>query len=45
MSEGTKKGCEDSILLEGVYPIRWKPYSRIKDENIGTFYILFNEIK
>lgn len=45
MSEGTKKGCEDSILLEGVYPISWKLYSRIKDENIGTFYILFNEIK
>lgn len=43
-SEGTKKGHEDPIELEGEYPIHWEKYSKL-DGTYGTFHILWNKIE
>ncbi len=43
-SEGTKKGHEDPIELEGEYPVHWEKYSEV-DGTYGTFHILWNKIE
>ena len=43
--DGTKKGREKSIDLDGSYPIAWTEYSKIDNSNTGTFWCLVNQIK
>ena len=43
-SAGTKKNCEDPIVLNGCYPIKWNIYSTIDASNTGTFMYLVNQI-
>lgn len=43
--KGTKKGRENSIELNGHYPINWKEYSKIDDSSSGIFYYLINKIE
>ena len=44
-SEGTKKNCENPIILENECFINWDSYSEIDDSNTGKFYILINKIE
>ena len=43
--EGTKKNCEEPIVLEGNYPIKWQEYCKVDDTNTGRFFYLVNKIK
>ena len=42
--EGTKKNCEEPIVLKNEYKIDWKPFSKVDDSNTGTFVFLMNTI-
>lgn len=44
-SKGTMKNCEDPIVLKDSYTINWKYYSKLDNENTGTFMYVVNEIK
>ncbi len=44
-SEGTKKGREEKIVLEGTYRMDWKEYSKINETSAGSFIYLINHIK
>jgi hypothetical protein len=41
---GTKKNCEEPIVLKERYIINWKDYSKLDETSSGTFKILINEI-
>ncbi len=43
-SDGTKKNCEESIVLNNIYRMNWLNYSKIDDTNTGTFMYLINKI-
>ena len=43
-SYGTKKNCENPIVLKNEYKIKWNDYSKIDDTNTGTFMVLVNKI-
>ncbi len=43
-SEGTKKNCEEPIVLKQKYTISWKEFSKLDDSNTGTFIYLVNKI-
>ena len=42
--EGTKRGCEKPIELNGSYRINWKDYSIIDNTNTGRFVYLLNKV-
>ncbi|WP_055668227.1 hypothetical protein [Desnuesiella massiliensis] len=42
---GTKKGREESLLLQGNYKLNWQDYSSISDEKWGKFKILIVEVE
>ena len=42
--EGTKKGCEDPIVLKDTYTIKWDDYSTVGDDKGGTFHITVSTI-
>lgn len=42
--DGTKKKCNDPIILNNKYKIEWNDYSKIDDTNTGNFKILINKI-
>lgn len=42
--KGTKKNCEDPIVLKDNYRMNWKVYSEIDETNTGTFLYLINQI-
>ena len=42
--KGTMRGMEAPIELTGIYPINWKEYSKVDDNNSGTFMYLVNRI-
>lgn len=44
-SKGTMKNCEKPIVLKDSYYINWKCYSKLDDENTGTFMYVVNKIK
>ena len=44
-SKGTMKNCEEPIILNDSYNINWKCYSKLDNENTGTFIYVINEIK
>ena len=44
-SKGTMKNCEEPIILKDSYNINWKYYSKLDNENTGTFMYIVNEIK
>ena len=44
-SKGTMKNCEEPIILNDSYNINWKRYSKLDNENTGTFIYVINEIK
>lgn len=44
-SKGTMKNCEDPIVLKDSYNIDWKPYSKLDNDNNGTFIYVINRIK
>lgn len=44
-SKGTMKNCEEPIVLKDSYNINWKYYSKLDNENTGTFMYIVNEIK
>lgn len=47
-SEGTKKGHEKPIVLEGKYPIHWKEYKEVGREvegKYGEFYYTYNKVE
>ena len=41
--EGTKKNCEEPIVLKGKYPIKWQEYCKVNDTNTGRFVYLINK--
>lgn len=43
-SAGTKKNCENPIVLKNDYKIKWNNYSKIDNTNTGTFMVLINKI-
>lgn len=43
--EGTKRGHEKPIALQGKYKMNWNCYSKIDDSKTGTFMCLINEIR
>lgn len=43
-SEGTKKGHEKPIVLEGKYPIHWNDYSKVEGK-YGEFYYTYNKVE
>jgi len=43
-SDGTKKNCEEPIILNNIYKMNWLEYSKIDDTNTGTFVYLINKI-
>lgn len=43
-SEGTKKGREEPIILEGEYQMYWQNYSKIDETPAGTFIYLITQI-
>lgn len=43
-SEGTKKNCEEPIILSDEYQIKWNFYSEIDGTNTGKFMYLVNKI-
>lgn len=43
-SEGTKKGHEKPIVLEGKYPIHWKEYSKVEGK-YGEFKYTYNKVE
>ena len=43
-SDGTKKNCEEPIILNDIYKMNWLDYSKIDDTNTGTFVYLINKI-
>jgi len=42
--EGTKKNCEESIVLKDNYPINWQEYCEVDGTNTGRFVYLVNKI-
>ena len=42
--KGTKKNCENPIVLKDNYRMNWKVYSEIDETNTGTFLYLINQI-
>ena len=44
-SKGTMKNCEEPIVLKDSYNINWKCYSKLDNENTGTFMYVVNKIK
>lgn len=44
-SKGTMGKNEQSIILKGSYKLKWQLYSRLDNENNGTFMYLISEIK
>lgn len=44
-SDGTKKNCEQPIILKDKYKIKWKNYSNLDDSNTGSFIYLVNKVK
>ena len=44
-SKGTMMNCEKPIILKDSYNINWKYYSKLDNENTGTFMYVVNEIK
>lgn len=43
-SEGTKKGHEKPIVLEGKYPIHWNDYSKVEGK-YGEFKYTYNKVE
>lgn len=43
--EGTKKNCEEPIVLKCNYPIKWQEYCIVDDTNTGRFVYLVNKIE
>lgn len=44
-SKGTMGKNEQPIILKGSYKLKWQLYSRLDNENNGTFMYLISEIK
>lgn len=42
---GTKRGCEEPLILKGSYPIEWKKYCKVDESNTGEFVYLVNQIE
>lgn len=43
-SEGTKKHCEEPIVLKQNYKISWKEFSKLDNSSTGKFLYLVNKI-
>lgn len=42
---GTKRGCEQPIVLEGIYECHWNEYSVVEESGTGRFIYLTNKIE
>lgn len=42
--EGTRKNCEEPIVLKNNYPIKWQEYCKVDGTNTGRFVYLVNKI-
>ena len=40
--DGTKKNCEEPIVLKGNYTIKWQEYCVVDDSNTGRFVYAVN---
>ncbi len=43
-SDGTKKNCEEPIILNQKYKISWKEFSKLDNSSTGKFLYLVNKI-
>lgn len=42
--DGTKKNCDNPIILSNKYKVEWNDYFKIDNTNTGSFKILINKI-
>lgn len=43
--KGTKKNCEETILLNGSYQIEWQEYCQVDDSNTGRFIYTVSKVE